>query len=109
MFEVVLYGHLGPFSEADQFRIVWFGIRTRTTATKTRRQTRMSCSPAKYAHESVEGCLARFRTWASRLPVLDGREVGFEALSQAAPDARPVRFEQIGWRTVLTMPQATPK
>jgi preprotein translocase subunit SecD len=61
---------------------------------------RMSCQPPKYANESMNDCLARFKAWAKTLNVPDDHVVGFEAVTEPVDGTEPLQFKQVGWRTI---------
>ncbi len=67
---------------------------------------RMSCQPKKYAAESLNDCLGRFRAWAKTLNVPDDHEIGFEAVTEAVEGTDPVQYKQVGWRTVYLFSRA---
>jgi preprotein translocase subunit SecD len=60
---------------------------------------RMSCQQGKYANETMNECLARFRAWAKTLNVPDDHVVGFEPVTEPVPGTDPLQFKQVGWRT----------
>jgi len=61
---------------------------------------RAACRPPGHATETTGECLARFRTWASRLRVPDDHVVGFQALTEPVSGTAVVQLEQVGWRTL---------
>jgi preprotein translocase subunit SecD len=60
----------------------------------------MSCQPPKYASESMNDCLARFKAWAKTLSVPDDHVIGFEGVTEPVDGTEPLQFKQVGWRTL---------
>jgi preprotein translocase subunit SecD len=67
---------------------------------------RMSCQPPKYANESMNDCLGRFRGWARTLNLPDDHQVGFERVTEPVEGSEPLQFKQVGWRTVYMYARA---
>jgi preprotein translocase subunit SecD len=67
---------------------------------------RMSCQPPKYAAETMNDCLGRFRAWAHTLNVPDDHTVGFEKITEPVEGTEPLQFKQVGWRTVYLYARA---
>jgi preprotein translocase subunit SecD len=67
---------------------------------------RMSCQPPKYAHETLNDCLARFRSWTKTLNVPDDHVVGFEGVTEPVEGTDPPQFKQVGWRTLYLFARA---
>ncbi len=63
------------------------------------RYARMSCQPPKYANESLNDCLARFKAWTKTLSVPDDHVIGFLAVTEPVDGTEPLQFKQVGWRT----------
>jgi preprotein translocase subunit SecD len=61
---------------------------------------RMSCQPPKYASESMNDCLGRFKAWTKTLSVPDDHSIGFEAVTEPVDGTEPLQFKQVGWRTL---------
>lgn len=67
---------------------------------------RMTCQPPKYAAETMNECLARFRSWAKTLSVPDDHAVGFEPVTEPVEGTEPLQFKQVAWRTVYMFARA---
>jgi preprotein translocase subunit SecD len=67
---------------------------------------RMSCQPPKYANESLNECLGRFRAWTKTLSIPDDHVVGFEPVTEPVEGTEPLQFKQVAWRTLYLFSRA---
>ncbi len=67
---------------------------------------RISCRPKTYASESLDSCLARFKTWTSTLRAPDDHQIAFQAVTGAVNDGGSQPLGQSGWRTVYVRKHA---